>query len=406
MPENTNNAAPVIVIGGGISGLACAWQLKQRGVPVLLLEKSPRFGGVIETVEQNGFQFECGPQSFMLTPPLAELIESVGLTGDVQKATPRAPRYILKNGKLVAAPLSPLSLFGTPLMDVETKWRLLTEPLRRSHPPDEDESVAAFVQRKFGGSLLENLAGPFVSGVYAGDPEKLSLRSVLPPAYEWERASGSLLRGALRQKRMQPKRKGPRPTLCSLRRGAGSLLNAIGERLGGSARLGVSVTAVQRSGAATSPRFAIQCSGGYVGTNESLEAIAVVVASDAGQAGRMLSAVSPKFAEPLDAIPYTPVAVVAAGYRREAIAHSLNGFGFLVPRKEGLRILGTVWNSSLFPGRAPDGQVLLTSFAGGATDPGLCAWTQDRIAATVHEELARVLGIRESPTAGHVQIFP
>src|SRR5579863_8257834 len=118
MPENTNNAAPVIVIGGGISGLACAWRLKQRGVPVLLLE--------------------CGPQSFMLTPPLAELIDSVGLTRDIQKATPRAPRYILKNGKLVAAPLSPLSLFGTPLMDVETKWRLLTEPLRRSHPPDED----------------------------------------------------------------------------------------------------------------------------------------------------------------------------------------------------------------------------------------------------------------------------
>ena len=406
MPENATHPAPVIVIGGGISGLACAWRLKQRGVPVLLLEKSSRFGGVIQTTEQNGFLFECGPQSFMLTPALAELIESAGLTGDVLRATPRAPRYILRNGKLVAAPMSPFSLVGTSLLSVGAKWRLLTEPFRHSRPPESDESVAAFVQRKFGSSLLENLAGPFVSGVYAGDPEKLSLRSVLPPAYEWERASGSLLRGALRQKRMQPKRKGPRPTLCSLRRGAGSLLSAIGERLGGGARLGVSVTAVQRSGAATSPRFAIQCSGGYVGTNETFEAIAVVVASDAGQAGRMLSAISPKFGEPLDAIPYAPVAVVAAGYRREAIAHSLNGFGFLVPRKEGLRILGTVWNSSLFPGRAPDGQVLLTSFAGGATDPGLCAWTEDRIAATVHEELARVLGIRESPIAGHVQIYP
>jgi len=410
MPENTNNAAPVIVIGGGISGLACAWRLKQRGAPVLLLEKSSRFGGVIQTVEQNGFLFECGPQSFMLTPPLAELIESAGLTGEVQKAPPRAPRYILKNGKLVAAPRSPLSLFGTPLMDGGTKWRLLTEPLRRSHPPDEDESVAAFVRRKFGDSLLENLAGPFVSGVYAGDPEKLSLRSVLPSAYEWERVSGSLLRGALRQMRSRPKRTGPRPGLCSLKRGAGSLLSTVGERLGDCAKLGVAVNAVNRNTGTAGWQFEVQSRVENVvagGKNEvSVAARAVVVACDAGQAGRMLRAISPQFQEPLNAIPYAPVAVVALGYRREAIGRPLNGFGFLIPRKEGLRTLGTVWNTSLFPGRAPEGHVLLTSFAGGATDTEICGWSEDRIAATVHEELARALNIHESPVARHVQINP
>ncbi len=409
MPENTNNAAPVIVIGGGISGLACAWRLKQRGVPVLLLEKSSCFGGVIQTVEQNGFLFECGPQTFMLTRALAELIESVGLTGDVQKATPRAPRYILKNGKLVAAPLSPLSLLGTPLMDGGTKWKLLTEPLRRSHPPDTDESVAAFVRRKFGDSLLENLAGPFVSGVYAGDPEKLSLRSVLPSAYEWERISGSLLRGALRQMRSRPKRTGPRPGLCSLKRGAVSLLSTVGERLGDCAKLGVAVNAVNQTSGAGS-QFEVQCRIESVvagGKNEvSFAARAVVVACDAGQAGRMLGAISPQFQEQLNAIPYAPVAVVALGYRRESIGRELNGFGFLIPRKEGLRTLGTVWNTSLFPGRAPEGHVLLTSFAGGATDTEICGWSEDRIAATVHEELARVLDLRESPVARHVHINP
>jgi oxygen-dependent protoporphyrinogen oxidase len=142
-------------------------------------------------------------------------------------------------------------------------------------------------------------------------------------------------------------------------------------------------------------------------TNEiSVAARAVVVACDAGQAGRMLRAISPQFQEPLNAIPYAPVAVVALGYRREAIGRPLNGFGFLIPRKEGLRTLGTVWNTSLFPGRAPEGHVLLTSFAGGATDTEICGWSEDRIAATVHEELARALNIHESPVARHVQINP
>ncbi len=411
MPENTTNAAPVIVIGGGISGLACAIRLRQCGTPVLLLEKSTRFGGVIQTSEQDGFLFECGPQSFMLTDPLAELIDSVGLTGELMRAAPRAPRYILKNGKLAPAPLSPFSLFGTSLFDAGTKWRLLTEILRRSRPPENDESVAAFTRRKFGNSLLENLVGPFMSGVYAGDAEKLSLRSVLPQAYEWERKSGSVLRGALRQMRNRPKRTGPRPGLCSLRRGAGSLLNTIGQQLGDGARLGVAVNSVLRNTTAGSPRFEAHCtvekrnSSSEAVTNESIMASAVVVACDAGQAGRILGQESPQFTQPLSAIPYAPVAVVAAGYRREAVGHALDGFGFLVPRKEGLRTLGTVWNSSLFPGRAPENHVLLTSFAGGATDPELCTWTENRIATTIHEELVRALGIREAPVAHHVQVY-
>ena len=204
MPDAKTISAPVIVIGGGISGLACAFRLKQRGIPFLLLEKSDCFGGVIQSVQQNGFLFERGPQSFTLTSSLNELIEAAGLSGELLRAPSRMPRYIYVGGKLVPAPMSPFSLLTTSLLNAHTKWNLLTEPLRRTHPPNEDESIASFVRRKFGASLLDNLAAPFVSGVYAGDPEQLSLRSAFPQVYEWEKNHGSLLRGAISKMRSRP----------------------------------------------------------------------------------------------------------------------------------------------------------------------------------------------------------
>ncbi len=404
MPDAAPNSAPVIVIGGGISGLACAFRLKQRGVPVLLLEKSNSFGGVIQTVQQNGFLFENGPQSFMITPELAELIEAAGLSGELLRAAPRMPRYIYSGGTLVPAPLSPFSLLTTPLLDARTKWNLLTEPLRRTRAANPDESIAAFVRRKFGSSLLDNLVGPFVSGIYAGDPEQLSLRSAFPLVHEWESKSGSVLRGAIKQKLRSRKSKGRRNKrgLCSLNRGVGSFLHALGAQLGTSARLGVTVDTVQRNTSSDKARFEVRCGGA---TNETLEASAVICATETTAAGRMLIALSQQFPKTFGGISYASLAVISEGYRREAIGRALDGFGFLAPRKEGLRLLGCVWNSSLFAGRAPEGQVLLTSFAGGATDPEICTWSEERIASTIHEELTRVLDIREAPVARHVHIY-
>lgn len=408
MPAPTTNSAPVIVIGGGISGLACAFRLKQRGLPVLLLEQSNRFGGVVRSIHQDGFLFECGPQSFLMNPALGELVEAVGLGGEVLRADRRAPRYVYHRGKLVAAPLSPFSLLGTSLMDLRTKFRLVTEPLRRTRPPEPDESLGAFFRRKFGKSLLENLVGPIVSGVFAGDPEKLSLRSAFPNLYKWESTYGSLVRGAVAQKKQRPKTAGAKLGLCSLLGGVESLLSAIGERLGSAARLRVTVTDVQPQVSSASAKFSVRCrstgSGQNSGVEEILDASAVVVATETAVGG-ILSPVSPQFPALMEKIPYAAVAVVAGGYRREAIGRSLDGFGFLVPRKEGLRVLGTVWNSSLFPGRAPEGHVVLTSFAGGATDPEICTWSENRIADTIHGELARVLEIREAPVARHLQIY-
>jgi oxygen-dependent protoporphyrinogen oxidase len=406
MTESELNSAPIIVIGGGISGLACAFQLKQRGVPVLLLEQSEIFGGVVQTVQRDGFLFENGPQSFTLTPELDGLIGATGLSGELVKAAPRLPRYIYTGGKLVAAPLSPFSLVTTPLLDARTKWNLFTEPLRTTKPPSPDESIAAFARRKFGNSLLENLVGPIVSGVYAGDPEQLSLRSAFPKIHEWESRSGSVVRGAAKQifRSKKPKDGKKKRGLCSLNRGVGSLMQALGAQLGTSARLGVTVGAVRLNTSGERVHFDVCCSRG--GTNETFATRSVVCAADPASAGPMLAPASLQFEKSLAKIPYASVAVVSLGYRREAIGRALDGFGFLVPRKEGLRLLGCVWNSSLFAGRAPEGHVLLTCFAGGATDPELCTWSEERIANVIHEELAGVLGIREAPSARHLNIYP
>jgi oxygen-dependent protoporphyrinogen oxidase len=403
MPASPSNSAPVVIIGGGISGLACAARLKQRNTPFLLLEKSARFGGVIQSQQEDGFLFEFGPQGILLTPELRELVEFAGLTGDLLQANPRAPRFILKEGRLVRAPLAPPSLLTSPLLRASTKWRLLTEPLRLSRPPDDDESIASFTRRKFGESMLENLVGPFVSGIYAGDPELLSLRAAFPQIHKWEVGSGSLLRGAIKQGRSRNKQRVPRPALHSFKRGMGSLLDALGKSLGASAQTGATVESIERVPSDSAPSFRIHISGHFAG--DSLNASAVIIATDPAAAVRILAPISRKFTALLEPIPFAPVAVVATGYRASAVAHSLEGFGFLVPRKENLSILGTVFNSSLFEGRAPDRHVLLTSFAGGATNPEICALPEDRIAAAIHEDLARILRISEPPVIQKIRVY-
>ena len=185
-----------IVIGGGISGLVCAARLRERGLRVALLEESARAGGVIESVARDQFLFEGGPQSFVTSPGLLELVAQLNLDAELVRANPRAPRYILLHGRLQPAPLAPPSLLTTGLLSARTKFQMFTEPLGHSHPPEPDESIADFVRRKFGGDLLNRLVAPFVSGVYAGDPERLSLRSAFPSLHEWEMKYGSVIRGA------------------------------------------------------------------------------------------------------------------------------------------------------------------------------------------------------------------
>jgi oxygen-dependent protoporphyrinogen oxidase len=391
---------PVIVVGGGISGLACAYHLRQAGIPVRVLEAGSRPGGVIATKETGGFRFELGPQSFLSSQPLLELIDALGLRDQLLHANPRAPRYILVGGRLMQAPLAPPSLLTTPLFSAATKWRLLTEILRRSVPPEDDESVASFVRRKFGDELLHRLVAPFVSGVYAGDPERLSLRAAFPKLHEFEAKYGSVLRGAMNSR---PAKGTPRAGLCSFRDGMETLPRAIATHLGDSLLLETSVTGVRHGKANGKPWFEVDIARNN--HRESMAASAVVIAAPTEIASPILYGLSDKFAPIFSRIEYAPVAVVSACYRREQIGRPASGFGFLVPRAEGLRVLGTVFNSSLFPGRAPEGMVCLTSFAGGATDTDFCELNDERITETICSEVARVLGIAGKPVATNVHRY-
>lgn len=355
---------------------------------------------MIGTNEKDGFHFELGPQSFLSTEPVLGLIDALGLKDQLLHANPRAPRYILMSGRLVPAPLAPPSLLTTSLLSARTKLRLFMEILRRSKPPADDESIAAFVRRKFGDELLNRLVAPFVSGVYAGDPERLSLRAAFPKLHEFEAKYGSVLRGAMKSR---PAKGAPRGGLCSFRDGMETLPRAIAARLGDSLLLETTVLGVRHGKANGKPWFEVDVT--RRNHRETLAASAVVIATPTDIASQILLSLSDKFAPLFSRIEYAPLAVVSACYRREQIRRPPDGFGFLVPRAEGLRVLGTVFNSALFAGRAPEGMDCFTSFAGGATDPGLCGLSEGEITETICAEVARVLGITGKPVATNMHRY-
>lgn len=391
---------PALVVGGGISGLVCAYALRKAGIDAQLVETSPRPGGVISSVTRDGFLLELGPQSFSGTPALRELCAELGISKELLQAPRRAPRYVLIDGKLRPVPMSPPAFLMSSLMNGSTKWALMRDILGKSIPPDGDESVAAFVRRKFSPQLLDRLVGPFVSGIYAGDPERLSARSAFPQLYEAEKAAGSIVRGMLR---LTKSKKGPRerPTLQSFREGSDTLVRALANNLGPALLTQTCVTGIscQNDGS-----FDIRLENH--GRDESVSAHSLILATPTDVTGALLSRLDSSFETQLSSIEYASVAVVSLGYRNNDVGHSLNGFGFLVPRSAGLRVLGSVWNSSLFPGRAPEGQALLTSFVGGATDSGAATLEPQELASLVHREISPLLSIKSAPIFSNVTIWP
>ncbi|OGA43500.1 MAG: protoporphyrinogen oxidase [Betaproteobacteria bacterium RIFCSPLOWO2_12_FULL_62_13] len=382
--------ADVIVAGGGISGLASAWGLQQRGVRVVLLEAAPRAGGTIGTAREHGCLLESGPNSALETTPLiGELFGKIGLAGERIAARPAArKRYVLRAGRLIALPLSPLAFFATPLFSAWSKLRLFKEPFISRGARDAEESVAAFVRRRLGTEFLDYAIDPFVAGVYAGDPQTLSVKAAFPRLFELEQKHGSLILGQLcgaRERARNPETSRQAAAILSFRGGMQTLTDALVRQLE-RVELDSELSSVlpQQTGfelvvsAASGPRH--------------YRTRAVVLATPAPAAAQLIAPFAARAAAALRAIPYPPVAVVAGAYRRDAIAHPLDGFGFLVPQREQRRILGTLFSSTLFDHRAPQGLALLTTFVGGMRQPELALLPAGEIAELVQAELAALLG--------------
>lgn len=383
--------------------MVCAYELRKAGLNAQLIEASGRCGGVIRSERRDGFLLELGPQSFSETAPLLGLCRELGIEGELVEAPARAPRYVLVKGALRRVPMSPQTLLTSSLVGAATKWSMVRDALGKSHPSEEDESVASFVRRKFSAELLDRLVGPFVSGVYAGDPERLSLRSAFPQLYEAEKSAGSVIRGMMRAARSK-KEPRQRPTLFSFSNGNETLVRALTGKLGAAVRTGAEAIGITVTSDRSDKAFEITVREGA--SREIITSRHLILAAPTSVAGQLLKTVQPAVTSILGGVEYAPVALVSLGYRRPDVGHSLDGFGFLVPRSSGLRVLGTVWNSSLFPGRAPDDNVLLTSFVGGATDPEATTLSKEKLVALVHREITPLLTIAVTPDFSNVEIYP
>jgi len=387
---------PVAIVGAGISGLTAAFYLQQRGVPVVVYEASNRAGGMIYSASHGGYLTEDGPNTIMTgSAAVPRLIRDLGLESRRMVPSPAAEtRYIVRDGRPVRLPQSLPGAIGTGILSLSAKLRVLGEPFvpkaAQAHG-NSDESLASFVCRRLGREFLDYLIDPFVAGVFAGNPEQLSVRHAFPRMAALERQYGSLLKGAVLGAKERRLRNAPlqsEPRMFSFDGGLRVLTDTLADRLGGAILLNCPVEGIERvedgwriysPAGAESYRSVLFCSPAH--------------RFPALQAGPDLTAELRNFEQ----VYYPPVARLALGFRRSQVAHPLDGFGVLVPKKEPMSILGALFSSSMFENRAPKGHVLLTVFAGGARRPQLLHQTPDQIARLALDDLRSLLGITGTP---------
>lgn len=396
----------IAIIGGGITGLTAAFRLQQQKIPVTLYEASHRVGGVIETIQENGYLAEFGPNTLMETSPLiGSLIRELGLESRRLYSNPAAEhRYIVRGGKPVLLPGSPFAFLFTRLFSPAAKLRLLAEPFIHPAAESREENLADFVTRRIGVEFLDYAINPFVAGVYAGDPHRLSVKHAFPKLYALEQRYGSLILGQLlgtRERRQRAEVSKDKANKFSFDQGLQVLTATLGNRLADSLQVKTPVSGFQQT--AQGWKVALRESGREVAREHS----AVIYTGPAHrlpeiqlQCDRYLNW------SPLSQIDYPPVASVVLGFRREDVAHPLDGFGMLIPEVEHFNLLGTLFSSSLFPNRAPANHVTLTSYIGGTRAPDLAFHDPDELAHLALKDLESILGATGRPTFKHVTLFP
>ncbi|HXG85241.1 MAG TPA: protoporphyrinogen oxidase [Pyrinomonadaceae bacterium] len=382
------------IIGGGISGLVAAFLLKNKGFDVRLFEKSGAVGGNVETVKIDGFLIEYAPNSLIKSPRLVDLIKALKLDREVLTANPNnKKRYVLRDGKLRALPMSIARMAAGDYFSAGAKLRLLKEPFIKSKSPD-GESVAEFFERRLGREIVERAADPFIAGIYAGNPENLSVKAAFPRLYELEKEYGSLLVGSLRSKTEKADKNFPRS--FSFVNGIQTLTDKLGESLGESVNTNCGIEQIEKT-----------ADGKWLVKSDSGENVfdAIVVSTPAEAAAGLIENLDADLSAKLKDVYYPPVALVYLGIKKENVNFNLDGFGFLIPSSERRKILGTLWNSAVFENRAPEGYHLLTTFIGGSRNAEEFEKSDDELYETVYEELKSILNLSARPDFMHVKLW-
>jgi len=413
----------LVVVGGGVAGLATALAARDRAraagpdLDVRVLEAAPRPGGNLRSERADGYTVEWGPNGFLdNVPATLDLVRRLGLEGELQPADAAAARrFLYRRGRLRELPTGALAFLFNSVLSLRGRLRVLGEPWSRPRPAGLDETVFAFAARHIGEEAAAVLVDAMVSGVFAGDSRQLSLASAFPKMWAMEEEHGSLVRAMMargRERRAAKRRlaelaargesapelsrpggpAGPGGTLTSFRGGIETLIEGLVRvlaREGGAVETGRAALRLERGGPA---RWRVVADGG-----EPVAADAVVAAIPAAPALSLVGPLDDNFEHALAAIPAAGLAVVALAYDAKDVGGAADGFGFLAPRGEALRVLGCLWDSSIFPGRAPAGKVLLRAMIGGALDPAAVLLSDEELLAEVRRDLRRAMHLKVAP---------
>lgn len=392
----------MIIIGGGIAGLTAAFRLKKAGIKVTLLEKNDRLGGALYSHQEDGFLAELGPNSILETSPLVtELIQDIGLEEDKVYANESSKvRYIVRNKKPVPLPSSPPSFIASPLFSFLAKLRLIKEPFIDAWDNQYEESLSQFVIRRLGQEFLDYAINPFVAGVYAGDPDTLSVKHGFPKLYALEQKYGSLIKGQIkgakeRKKRQEVAKQSAR--MFSFREGLKMIPDRMMDLLGSDVQTSTRVKAMTKKAEAWE-----------IHALDSDGKEQVIPADGVLYTGRItdlhhieINGQIPDEVTEMQHIYHPPVSVMVLGFHRDQVQHPLDGFGVLIPKVEEFQILGVLFSSSMFERRAPKDHVTLTIFVGGTRQPDNAQKSTEEILELTLRDLQTILGVNGQPTFVH-----
>lgn len=372
----------VCVLGGGISGMTAAFYLKEKGIPFRLLEKNETPGGVIKTSRIDGYEVEAGPNSIATTPEILELVSDLGIEDKLQRSNSNGnKRYIYRYKQLNAVTMGP-GIFFSKLLSFKSKLNIFREAFVPK-ATIEDESIGDFVRRRLGQDFLDNLINPLVGGIYAGNPELMSLKSTFPKMYDMEQDHGSLIRAAMNIMR-QPNRH--KREIVSFQGGVSTLIDTIAGKINEELITGAEISDVNKSEDGYIIKFSGQNGEEQIFTKKIISTIS------APATGKVFDTVAPGIREQMDKIVYPPIVLLNLAYPIDKISQPLDSFGFLIPEKERTAFLGAVWNSTIFEGKAPEGQALFTLFVGGMRNREVLDNLEENL-EKARKEFEQVMGI-------------